>query len=67
MFNFQDENKKIMSQLCERNRSLIQLQEEKLKLEHTLKEEEKKHVFNAESLQANITKLQNEIDENKVR
>lgn len=56
-----------MSQACEKDRMLANLQEEKLKLEQMLKEEEKQCVLKAETFQANIAQLSNEIDAHKAR
>ena len=57
----------LLSQACEKDRILTQLQEEKLKLEQILKEEEKQYMLKAETFQANIIQLTNEIDTHKAR
>ncbi|CAB4012531.1 synaptonemal complex 1-like, partial [Paramuricea clavata] len=62
-----DDNKKLMSQTCEKDRILAQLQQEKLTLEQMLKEEEKQYILKAETFQANIMQLTNEIDAHKAR
>ena len=67
MFNFQDEGKKLMSELRERDGASLQLQEEKLKLESAIKEEENTHVLKTECLEINIRNLQNEINVHKSR
>lgn len=56
-----------MSQTCEKDRILAQLQEEKLKLEQVLKEEEQQYMLKTEAFQANILQLTNEIDAHKAR
>lgn len=67
MFNFQDEGKKLMSELRERDGASLQLQEEKLKLECAIKEEENTHVLKTECLEINIRNLKNEINVHKSR
>jgi hypothetical protein len=56
-----------MSQTCEKDRVLAQLQQEKLQLEQALKEEEKQYILKTEAFQDNIMQLTNEIDEHKAR
>lgn len=67
MFNFQDEGKKLMSELRERDGASLQLQEEILKLECAIKEEENTYVLKTECLEINIRNLQNEINVHKSR
>ena len=56
-----------MSETCEKDRILAQLHQEKLQLEQILKEEEKQYISKAETFQANIMQLTNEIDAHKAR
>lgn len=56
-----------MSQTCEKDRILAQLQEEKLKLEQVLGEEQQKYILKTETFQNNVMQLTNEIDAHKAR